>query len=568
VTVSATNALGAGVDSAPVATATPANAASPNAVTDNISVGYRQRSVAVSPDGSTAYIANYDDNIVTVIDTNTRTVARTIGVGLGPCSVAVGPDGTTVYVANRIDNTVSVINTTTHAVTHTVGVGQRPLAVAVSPDGTAVYSVNSYDNTVSAINTTTHAVTHTIAVGTFPEAVAVSADGTSVYTANSHGNTVSVINTTTHAVTHTIAVGDTPSSVAVSPDGTAVYVANYYDNTVSVINTTTHAVTHSTAVGYRPSSVAVSPDGTTAYVASMSANTVSVVDVTTRTVTDTIAVRYGPSSVTVSPDGTTVYVANYHFSTASVITRVDPPDVPTGLSATPGDQHVMLTWTAPADDGGSPITDYTVEYRATGTTTWTTQSAGTTTSATVIGLTNGTSYDLKVSATNSKGTGTASATGTATPATVPDAPTGLTATPGDQQVMLTWTAPANDGGSPITGYTIEYRVTGETWVTYIGGASGGGAGVVTGLLRLGAGTTTTAGVNGLADATTYDFRVRALNSVGLSSTSNVATATTAAAIGKEDLAGTGFAAHGIVGLALVLIALGLTSIVAARRRSA
>ncbi|WP_460712665.1 hypothetical protein, partial [Nocardioides dilutus] len=40
------------------------------------------------------------------------------------------------------------------------------------------------------------------------------------------------------------------------------------------------------------------------------------------------------------------------------------------------------------------------------------------------------------------------------PDTVPGAPTGVTATAGDAQAMVSWTAPSSDGGSALTGYTV------------------------------------------------------------------------------------------------------------------
>lgn len=94
------------------------------------------------------------------------------------------------------------------------------------------------------------------------------------------------------------------------------------------------------------------------------------------------------------------------------------PGAPTGLVGTPGDSLVDLAWSAPASDGGSPITDYTVEYRVTSVGgAWTAFShvASATTARTVTGLTNNTGYDFRVSAVNAVGTGTPSSTATATP---------------------------------------------------------------------------------------------------------------------------------------------------------
>ena len=84
-----------------------------------------------------------------------------------------------------------------------------------------------------------------------------------------------------------------------------------------------------------------------------------------------------------------------------------PPAAPTGLTATAGNAQVALSWTAPADNGGSAITDYVVQFSSNGGSTWNTFADGTSTatSATVTGLTNGTAYVFRVAAVNAIGTG-------------------------------------------------------------------------------------------------------------------------------------------------------------------
>ena len=204
--------------------------------------------------------------------------------------------------------------------------------------------------------------------------------------------------------------------------------------------------------------------------------------------------------------------------TASSTPGTQVPGAPTDLSARAGDGQVSLSWAAPANDGGSEVTGYTVEYLQSSESDWsgasTVSASGT--SATVTGLTNGVSYDFRVSATNSVGTGEASAVVSATPvaapppATVPGAPTGLSATAGDAQASLSWTAPTDDGGSEVTGYTVEYK---QSSVSDWSGVS-----TVTA-------TGTTATVTGLTNGASYDFRVSATNSVGTGEASAVVTAT-------------------------------------------
>jgi len=55
------------------------------------------------------YVTNFPDGTVSVIDAATNTVVATIPVGNEPFGVAVTPDGTQAYVVNLADNTVSVI---------------------------------------------------------------------------------------------------------------------------------------------------------------------------------------------------------------------------------------------------------------------------------------------------------------------------------------------------------------------------------------------------------------------------------------------------------------------------
>jgi hypothetical protein len=94
-------------------------------------------------------------------------------------------------------------------------------------------------------------------------------------------------------------------------------------------------------------------------------------------------------------------------------TPITTPDAPTSLVATAGNEQVSVAFTAPADDGGSAITDY--EYELDASDTWI---SGSTTSSPVVitSLTNGTSYSIKLRAVSAAGNGTPSSAVTSTPA--------------------------------------------------------------------------------------------------------------------------------------------------------
>jgi titin len=179
----------------------------------------------------------------------------------------------------------------------------------------------------------------------------------------------------------------------------------------------------------------------------------------------------------------------------------EAPGAPTGLTATTGNGQVTLNWDPPASNGGSDVTRYNIYA---GTTANLTGSApvGSVTGTVVIvrGLTRGTTYYFQVTAVNAVGEGSPSEEVPAVAVTVPEAPTGLTVTPGKSQMTLKWTPPASDGGLPVTGYVI-YQGTSPGVGT---GAPGGGL-----LVR-----TTSYTVTGLTNGTTYYFGVAAVNAVG------------------------------------------------------
>ncbi len=200
-----------------------------------------------------------------------------------------------------------------------------------------------------------------------------------------------------------------------------------------------------------------------------------------------------------------------YSSTATATAHVMVAGAPTGLNATAGNTQLGLTWTAPASNGGAAITDYQVQFKLTSGSTWTTFTDGvsTGTSATVTGLVNGSSYDARVAAINSAGTGGYSGTATTTPRTVPGTPTALTATGTNGRLGLTWTAPASTGGAAISDYQVQYKLTsGSTWTTFADAVS----------------AVTSADITGLSNGSSYDVRVAAINAAGTGATSATATA--------------------------------------------
>jgi hypothetical protein len=300
---------------------------------------------------------------------------------------------------------------------------------------------------------------------------------------------------------------------------------------------------------------------------------------------------------------------------------------PTGLVGTPGNGTATLRWTAPIDNGGAAITDYVIQYKPSTGSRWTVVADGTSTatSATVTGLTNGTSYVFQVAAVNGAGQGAYSAwaanaraaiwtkplpdngnTWTYDPTTTrwvertrdgsfytsyrevsrdpqyvrlrddsrsftldlyatsarwttdrasqwysmgtgrwveapflvlpsvaPAAATSLTASAGNRQVSLQWTAPSSNGGTEVIDYVVQYRTTAQsTWTTFRDGMTSA--------------TSTT--VTGLTNGTGYLFRVAAVNSAGQGGFCTLQSPATPRTTADAPTKLTGTAGNGRVGL--------------------
>ena len=170
------------------------------------------------------------------------------------------------------------------------------------------------------------------------------------------------------------------------------------------------------------------------------------------------------------------------------VTPGKKPGKPTGVAATAGNGEVTVSFTAPASDGGSPITSYKV-ISSPGNRTAT----GSSSPITVPNLTNGTTYTFTVRAINAIGTGPESAkSNPVTPAAVPGQPTGVKATAGNAQAKVSFTAPASNGGSAITSYTVTASPENIT--------KDGKASPIT--------------ITGLTNGTAYTFTVTATNKIG------------------------------------------------------
>jgi len=300
----------------------------PNTVVATIPVGLNPEGLVVTPDNEFVLVANSSDgisNVVSVLNAQTGQLAGTSLYGGVPGrGLAITPNGKSLYISNFNSGTVSMIATSDIAFTKAISgaaiVGA--LGIATTPDGKQVYVANNERNWVSVITTSTNQVSPTvITVGNSPSYVAFTPNGTKALVTNSQDNTVSVINVASQTVAATIPVGASPQGIVIAPDGREAYVNN--GTSISVIDIATQKVSSINLGGKTGYQSALTPDGKSLYVPVVPTSgpgTLAVISTATGAVTgNPIPIGQQPYAVAIARDGKYAYVTNYADGTVSMI---------------------------------------------------------------------------------------------------------------------------------------------------------------------------------------------------------------------------------------------------------
>lgn len=208
---------------------------------------------SVAAAGPKAYVGNFKDSTVSVIDTATGQVVATVPVVAGPHGMAVSADGKLVYVTGEGSSGMSVIDTATDSVAQTVEVGPTPHGVALLPDGkTILVGVYGADR-VAFVDTTSLAVVASVTVAK-PHTIAVRPDGKLAYVASQQPGKFAlvVVDLATRAVVRQIALDKPPRDPEFSHDGKYLYVTTAGVNALRVIDAASEKVLAEIPTGASP----------------------------------------------------------------------------------------------------------------------------------------------------------------------------------------------------------------------------------------------------------------------------------------------------------------------------
>jgi PQQ-dependent catabolism-associated beta-propeller protein len=243
-----------------------------------------------------------------MIDTATQQVADTLPSGPDPELLVQDKAGKILYVANENDNTVTIIDIERRARVGDVQVGVEPEGMAISPDGRFLINTSETTNMAHFIDTATRQVVANVLVDARPRFAEFKRDGSELWVSSEIGGTVAVIDPVKHTITTKITFNIPgmrkeaiqPVGISIAADGKTAFVALGPANRVAVVDAASHQVVKYLLVGQRVWHMAFTPDEKYLLVTNGVSNDVSVIDVAALKVIKTVQVGELPWGITIA----------------------------------------------------------------------------------------------------------------------------------------------------------------------------------------------------------------------------------------------------------------------------
>ncbi len=270
--------------------------------------------------GPKAYVGNFKDSTVSVIDTASERVVATLPVAAGPDGIVLTPDGRSVFVSGSSASAVSEIDAASDRVTRAIDVGKGPQGLAMTADGKWLLVAVNGDDRVAFVDTSAHGVSATVPVPK-PHTIAIRPDGRQAYVASQEPGhfAVVVIDMATRAVVTQIPLDKPPRDLEFDPDGKALYLTLAGVPAVQVLDATTNQWGTPVPTGVSPHIAQHFAGMASGVVVVQGPGEVMLFDPAARTSVRSIGVGKQPHWLDLSADGKKLWVSNEGSNDVSVV---------------------------------------------------------------------------------------------------------------------------------------------------------------------------------------------------------------------------------------------------------
>lgn len=283
---------------------------------DQVDVGAGPHGIAVNPGSRLAFVANYKDSSVSVMNIDSNTVVRKIKVGAKPQSVALDPATGVLLVGCDGIPAVQIYDLQRYSLVGSVSTGEGPIRLTVHPSQKVAYAVAQGSSRMQVISLESYRLIRNIDVGSKPRVIAVDERDQIAYIGHWDSRTLSVIDLASQSKITELRVGENPNGIMIAPESRLAFVANYGagdrgNGSVSVIDLDSRAIKKTISVDDGPSRVDVDEDANAVYVSCLYAAKINMIDLATLSVADRFSAGTKPTGVSVDTSTGRLYVTSF-----------------------------------------------------------------------------------------------------------------------------------------------------------------------------------------------------------------------------------------------------------------
>jgi YVTN family beta-propeller protein len=283
-----------------------------------IKVGKGPDALFLTPDEKFLYVANVEDNFISVVNTETEDVVTKIEGIKYPWGFSRLGNSDLVAVSGY-DKQIVIINFTDHKIVKEKKFKNNLGGITSTKDGKYIYTIETGKNKALKLDANSLEILDSYKTGNGPDGIGISKDDSKIYTTNTKDGTISVINTKTKK-SSLLKVGGKPELVHYNNDHSLLFISNFKLNKIHIINTESDKIIYEITDLKSPEEAVLSKSEKLLYVVNFGAKKVFVYDASTyQKLDEEYSVGNKPIGVISTLNDSKLFVSNYGDNTVTVI---------------------------------------------------------------------------------------------------------------------------------------------------------------------------------------------------------------------------------------------------------
>ena len=272
----------------------------------------------LTPDKSFLYVANVEDTLISIIDTQTDKVLKNIEGIRYPWGFVQLAESNLVAVSGY-DMQVVIIDFDNHTILKEKLFETHIGGITANKKGDLIYVIAIDDNKVLQLDATTLNILKTFSTGKGPDGIGISENDSKLFVTNTEDGSISVIDIETEKKS-ILKTGGKPELIHSNKDHSLLYISNFFGNKIHIIDTENGEIVKEIESIKTPEEAVLSEDENLLYVVSFDLSEVYVYDAVTLE-KKSITYKTGNKPIGVMPVGNKLYVSNYGDNSISIINK-------------------------------------------------------------------------------------------------------------------------------------------------------------------------------------------------------------------------------------------------------